>query len=663
MVDEPGKGVFYGGDVAAPVFSQVVQNTLRMMDVRARPRRARRRSSASRSPAEQRASDMPLTRLKSPEAAARWLSSWVTGTLRTDSRRVQPGDAFIAWPGYANDGRRFVAAGAGRGRVPPVWSRPRASTAFGFDDARIAALPGLKAATGGIAHAYFGAAERSAAGRGHHRHQRQDQHRVVDGAGADAAGPALRRDRHAGHRRAAVAAPRRGAIEHTGLTTPDPVTLHAAFRRFVDQGFAACAIEASSIGIVEHRLARRAIDVALFTNFTRTTSTTTATWTPTGRPSARCSPGRGCVPRWSTSTTSRARRWPPNCSGARRLDRLAAARRAAARRRRCATSTAAWPSSCFEDGAVAQVRSTLIGDYNVHNLLVVLAGLRALGVPLADAAAVVPQLTPVPGRMQRLGAAAGAGPEVVVDYAHTPDALEKVLQALRPLAAARGGRLWCVFGCGGNRDATKRPLMGAIAERGADRVVLTSDNPRDEAPDFILAQILAGVPGHDDVAVIEDRRAAIAHAVLSAAPHDVVLLAGKGHEDYQEVRGQRLPFSDEAEARAALASGGPHADACSKPRPCCPAPRWWAAATSCSSACTATRARCARATCSWRCAASASTRTTSCRRHAPPAPWRRWPNAGWAKPRCPACWCRRRCRRCRRWRRSGARAARCRWWR
>jgi UDP-N-acetylmuramoyl-L-alanyl-D-glutamate--2,6-diaminopimelate ligase len=110
-----------------------------------------------------------------------------------------------------------------------------------------------------------------------------------------------------------------------------------------------------------------------------------------------------------------------------------------------------------------------------------------------------------------------------------------------------------VFGCGGNRDATKRPLMGAIAERGADHVVLTSDNPRDEAPDFILAQILAGVPGHDDVAVIEDRRAAIAHAVGSAAPQDVVLLAGKGHEDYQEVRGQRLPFSDEAEARAALA--------------------------------------------------------------------------------------------------------------
>jgi len=170
-------------------------------------------------------------------------------------------------------------------------------------------------------------------------------------------------------------------------------------------------------------------------------------------------------------------------------------------------------------------------------------------VPLADAAAAVSAVTPVPGRLQR---EAGAEVEVVVDYAHTPDALEKVLQALRPLAASRGGRLWCVFGCGGDRDHTKRPLMGAIAARGADRVVITSDNPRAEAPAAILAQILAGVPGHDEVAVIEDRREAIGHAVRSAAAGDVVLIAGKGHEDYQEIAGVRRPFSDLAEARAAL---------------------------------------------------------------------------------------------------------------
>jgi UDP-N-acetylmuramoyl-L-alanyl-D-glutamate--2,6-diaminopimelate ligase len=146
-------------------------------------------------------------------------------------------------------------------------------------------------------------------------------------------------------------------------------------------------------------------------------------------------------------------------------------------------------------------------------------------------------------------------PEVVVDYAHTPDALEKTLGALRPLATARGGRLWCVFGCGGNRDATKRPLMGAIAKRDADRVVLTSDNPREEVPALILAQILAGITGmrgHDKVHVIEDRRAAIRLAVQGAAPGDVVLLAGKGHEPYQEIAGVKRPFSDADEAAAAL---------------------------------------------------------------------------------------------------------------
>jgi UDP-N-acetylmuramyl-tripeptide synthetase len=155
----------------------------------------------------------------------------------------------------------------------------------------------------------------------------------------------------------------------------------------------------------------------------------------------------------------------------------------------------------------------------------------------------------VPGRLQRVG---GGAPEVVVDYAHTPDALDKVLQSLRPLAAARGGRLCCVFGCGGNRDASKRPLMGAIAEQGADRVIVTSDNPRDEAPEAIVAQIVAGLAQRDRASVVIDRRAAIALALREADARDVVLLAGKGHEDYQEVAGVKRPFSDADEALAAL---------------------------------------------------------------------------------------------------------------
>ena len=205
----------------------------------------------------------------------------------------------------------------------------------------------------------------------------------------------------------------------------------------------------------------------------------------------------------------------------------------------------------LQEGALqAEVKSVLVGEFNASNLLVVLGGLRALGIALPDAVRVCGSLTPVPGRLQRVS---GGGVEVVVDYAHTPDALAKVLQALRPLAAARNGRLWCVFGCGGNRDATKRPLMGAIAAAEADRVVITSDNPRDEVPDSILAQILAGVTGHDEIDVIEDRRSAINHALRGAAPGDVVLLAGKGHENYQEVAGEKRPFSDIEEARVALA--------------------------------------------------------------------------------------------------------------
>jgi len=144
-------------------------------------------------------------------------------------------------------------------------------------------------------------------------------------------------------------------------------------------------------------------------------------------------------------------------------------------------------------------------------------------------------------------------PLVAVDYAHTPDALAKALQALRSLAEQRGGQLWCVFGCGGDRDTSKRPLMGAMAASHADRVLVTSDNPRSEQPDAIISQILLGLTGQPEVMVQPDRALAIAQAIGQAAPHDVILLAGKGHEDYQEVAGQRRPFSDLVQARAALA--------------------------------------------------------------------------------------------------------------
>lgn len=203
--------------------------------------------------------------------------------------------------------------------------------------------------------------------------------------------------------------------------------------------------------------------------------------------------------------------------------------------------------------AVHQIKLPLVGEYNLYNLLCALATARAQGYTLAEAVQASRALTPVPGRMQSAWATEDdALPLVLVDYAHTPDALEKALQALQPLAMQRGGRLWCVVGCGGDRDATKRPLMAAVAEREAAQLVLTSDNPRTEDPMHILQQMVAGLSQPAAVQVQPDRGRAIAHVVAQAGVRDVVLLAGKGHEDYQEIAGVKRPFSDLDEARQAL---------------------------------------------------------------------------------------------------------------
>ena len=510
--------------------------------------------------------------------AAAWLVGRVRaagfGTLRTDSRRVRPGDAFIAWPGYATDGRQFVAAALAAGAAAClVEAEGLDSITLPVDGARIASLTGLKAATGEIAArwydrpserlqviavtgtngksstAWWTAQALSALGQ---------RCGLVGTLGIGEPPPAALdgelpvRD-HA------------GGIDYTGLTTPDPVTLQAGFRRMADAGFAACAIEASSIGLAEHRLAGTAIAVAQFTNLTRDHldyhGDMAAYWTAKralfGWPELQAAvinidDARGAALALELAQADGATGidlWSTSVAGPARLQAVD-----------LGYTGAGLAFTLVEGDAHVPVRSGLIGDYNASNLLAVLGALRALGVPLAQAAAVVPGLTPVPGRMDRVPALPGAAPqpELVVDYAHTPDALDKALAALRPLAAARGGRLWCVFGCGGNRDASKRPLMGAIARRGADHLVLTSDNPRDEAPAAILAQILAGIANaaQAGVQVIEDRRAAINHAVLQADARDVVLLAGKGHEETQEIGGIKRPFLDRTVAAEALAQRG-----------------------------------------------------------------------------------------------------------
>ena len=495
--------------------------------------------------------------LHSPADAVRWLRSHVTGALCTDSRRVAPGDGFIAWPGAATDGRSHVPAALAAGAAACLVEQEGVA-AFGLDDTRIAAYPRLKAATGPIAAAYF---EQPSAqldvlavtGTNGKTSTAWWLAQALSGLPAtDGAIPC-----------AVVGTLGIGvppAVEYNGLTTPDPVLLQQQFRRFVEEDIRACAIEASSIGLAERRLDGTAIRVAIFTNFTQDHldyhGSMAAYWA-----------AKAELFRWPGLQAAVVNLDDPQ--SATLLDALAdaaldlwtvAVQQPA---RLQALDVGLGPQglrfTVCEQGESHLLETRLIGQYNVSNLLGVLAAMRALGVPLASAVQACRQLQPVPGRMECAG---GAGePLVAVDYAHTPDALDKALEALRPMAVQRGGQLWCVFGCGGDRDASKRPLMGRVAQQRADRVVLTSDNPRSEDPLAILAQIRQGLLPGASAEVEPDRGQAIAAALVRAAAQDVVLIAGKGHEDYQEVAGVRRPFSDMAQARAALQARTAHGGA------------------------------------------------------------------------------------------------------
>ena len=201
----------------------------------------------------------------------------------------------------------------------------------------------------------------------------------------------------------------------------------------------------------------------------------------------------------------------------------------------------------------AALQSKLIGRFNASNLLGALAVLLVGDVGIDAAVGELGLQKAVPGRMQTLGGK--DAPAVVVDYAHTPDALEKVLNALREVTEPSGGKVICVFGCGGDRDRGKRPMMGTVASKFADVRIVTNDNPRSEEPRSIIDAIVAGMQG--DYQVIEDRARAITLAINNAKVNDTVLLAGKGHEDYQEIKGERQPFSDSEIAHRVLSMWKP----------------------------------------------------------------------------------------------------------
>ncbi len=205
-----------------------------------------------------------------------------------------------------------------------------------------------------------------------------------------------------------------------------------------------------------------------------------------------------------------------------------------------------------EDAGLMQTR--MVGAFNVSNALAVLACLLAGGKTIKSAKNSIEALQAVQGRMELVARATAQQPMVVIDFAHTPDALEQVLKTLRDIAKQRAGQLWCVFGCGGDRDPMKRPIMGRIAESIADHVMVTSDNPRSEVPEKIMADILSGFEVPEKAQVNADRATAILQIIRQAKPEDVILIAGKGHEEIQEIAGKKHPFSDRVHVQ--LAMGG-----------------------------------------------------------------------------------------------------------
>ena len=490
-----------------------------------------------------------MQELYSPHEAAQWLRGRVTGALHSDSRRIRPGDGFIAWPGAATDGRRHVAAALKQGAVACLVEQAGVEQ-FAFDVPAIASYEGLKSATGPIAAAYYD--------------QPTAQLQVLAVTGTNGkTSTAWWLALALSHLEQPIPCGLVGTlgvgrppdVEATGLTTPDPVLLQGQFRRFVDAGVQACAIEASSVGIVERRLDGTEIRVAIFTNFTQDhldyhgdmdaywdAKAELFTWPGLQAAVVNLDDERG-IGLEQALQVGPIELWTYSCERPARLQA-----------QEIGYAGAGLRFTVVEGRERHLLETQLIGQYNVSNLLGVLGAMRALGVALADAVAACRDLLPVPGRMERLQRA--GQPLVAVDYAHTPDALDKALLALQPLAAQRGGQLWCVFGCGGDRDPVKRPLMAAVAEKNAGRVVVTSDNPRGEKPEAIISQILLGLSHHECVQVQADRALAIADTIAGAAPQDVVLLAGKGHEDYQEVGGVRHPFSDLLHAQAALDARG-----------------------------------------------------------------------------------------------------------
>ena len=342
-----------------------------------------------------------------------------------------------------------------------------------------------------------------------------------------------------------------GQLVDTGMTTPDPILLQATLAEFVEQGVSHVVMEASSHALDQNRLASVAVDVAIFTNLSRDHLDYHKTMDAYGRAKQRL---------FEFESLSHAVVNQDDQFGQQLLDVLTEQSLTVLSYGPQATLTIN-DVQCDLSGLTidlsyqqqqAHIQCALLGRFNSENVAATAGALLALDVSFNDMTKAVVSIAAVDGRMQSVHQ--NNQPHVVVDYAHTPDALNKVLLSLRQHVAVNG-QLWCVFGCGGDRDTGKRPLMGSVAEQNADHVVLTADNPRSESNQAIVNDILAGMTESESAYIEHDRGRAIHYAVSSATAKDLVLVAGKGHENYQDINGVKSPFSDiEASLKALKAA-------------------------------------------------------------------------------------------------------------
>jgi UDP-N-acetylmuramoyl-L-alanyl-D-glutamate--2,6-diaminopimelate ligase len=464
--------------------------------------------------------------------------------ITLDSRQVRPGGAFLACRGSRHHGLDFAASVAANGAAAILWEPDGSRQPPELkSDIVVVAVPQLSARVSAIAGRYFGSPS-----------QQVDVVGVTGTNGKTTCAWLLAQALTACDRPAAylgtLGSQFAGAVQPGAHTTPDAVTTQRLLSGFAGQGAVAVAMEVSSHALVQHRVAAVHFNAAVFTNLTRDHLDY-----------------HGDMASYASAKASLFERDDirlrvfnvDDAFGASLAARPEFRDRIACTQVQVTRNSGPYVRACnprFTTGGMefdlessfgaATITAPLMGAFNVDNVLAVLAVLLGSGVPLSRCASVMRQLRAPSGRLESFAAA--HQPLVVVDYAHTPDALAKALAVLRQHCA---GRLIVVFGCGGDRDKGKRPQMGTIAKRLADVVVITDDNPRGESAQSIVAEILAGAGAA--ATVIHDRAAAIEHAVSIANPDDVVLIAGKGHEDYQIIGDEKRPFSDQRVVRAALA--------------------------------------------------------------------------------------------------------------